>query len=60
MEKNGVVPMLPGDLWIAPEVSREGLQADAGADFRRIFVKSWGLSKIVTQSWQKCVFSPLE
>lgn len=55
-----MVPMLPGDLWIAPEVSREGLQADAGADFRRIFVKSWGLSKIVTQSWQKCVFSPLE
>lgn len=58
--KNGVESILPFGLWSAPEASREGLQADAGADSRRIFVRSWGLSKIVTQSWQKCVFSSLE
>lgn len=55
-----MISILPFGLWTAPEASREGPQADAGADFRRVFVSFWGLSKIVTQSWQKCVFSSLE
>lgn len=49
-----MVSILPFGLSTAPKASREGLQADAGADSRRVFVK------IVTQSWQKCVFSSLE
>lgn len=58
--KEGWKRILPFGLLTAPEASREGLQADAGADSRRVFVRFWGLSKIVTQSWQKCVFSSLE
>lgn len=39
VEKDGVVSVLPLGPQTAPEARREGLQADTGADFMRIFVK---------------------
>lgn len=60
VEKGGVVSTLLLGSQTAPEASREELHADTGADFMRVFVRFWGLSKIVTQSWEKCMYSSLE
>lgn len=42
-EKDGVVSILPFGPQTILEASREGLQADTGADFKRVFVRFWGL-----------------
>ena len=43
-----MVSILSRGPWAARQVYRKGLQADAGADFMRVFVRFWGLSTVGT------------
>ena len=55
--EKGVPSVFPPGPWVASEAHREGLQAD----FLRVLVRFWGLSKVGTgfciQSWEKHAFS---
>lgn len=55
VEKDGGVSIFSPGPQTAPEARREELQADIGADCMRVFARFWGLSKIITQSWEKYI-----
>lgn len=55
VEEDGGVSIFSPGPQTAPEARREELQADIGADCMRVFARFWGLSKIITQSWEKYI-----